>query len=206
MGTRFRKSIKIAPGVKVNVGKKSTGISVGNKYGGISVNSKTGAKARVSAPGTGLNYTTSLNSKSKRTSIDESDNSEFNLKEYIKIQESSYKLNLILYPILSVLLLIFGWIFPIFYLGLLLILWFEKSFDKSMRMIAIAKYQEACIEKGEAPNDSPSDVEIAPYLPLDGKYTKSGEFKKRKPIYKRAWFIILFAISLFMCYIANVAI
>ncbi len=56
MGLRFRKSVKIAPGVKVNLGKKSAGISVGNKYGGVSVNSKTGARARVSAPGTGLSY------------------------------------------------------------------------------------------------------------------------------------------------------
>lgn len=60
MGLRFRKSIKIAPGIRLNVGKKSTGISIGGKYGGISVNSRTGARARVSAPGTGLSYTESL--------------------------------------------------------------------------------------------------------------------------------------------------
>ena len=35
MGTRYRKSIKVAPGVKVNVGKKSVGISVGNEFSGI---------------------------------------------------------------------------------------------------------------------------------------------------------------------------
>lgn len=56
MGLRFRKSIKIAPGVKLNLGKKSAGISIGNKYGGVSYNSKTGARARVSAPGTGMSY------------------------------------------------------------------------------------------------------------------------------------------------------
>ena len=38
MGMRFKKSIKIAPGVKLNVGKKSTGISIGGKHGGISYN------------------------------------------------------------------------------------------------------------------------------------------------------------------------
>lgn len=63
MGLRFRKSIKIAPGVKVNIGKKSVGMSVGGKYGGISMNSRTGTRARVSAPGTGLSYTTSLDGK-----------------------------------------------------------------------------------------------------------------------------------------------
>ena len=60
MGKRFRKSIKVAPGVKVNLGKKSVGVSVGGKHGGISYNTKSGAHARVSAPGTGLSYTTKI--------------------------------------------------------------------------------------------------------------------------------------------------
>ena len=56
MGLRFRKSVKIAPGVKLNIGKKSVGVSVGGKHGGGSFNSKSGARARISAPGTGLSY------------------------------------------------------------------------------------------------------------------------------------------------------
>lgn len=32
MGIRIRKSFKIAPGVRLNVGRKSSSISVGNKY------------------------------------------------------------------------------------------------------------------------------------------------------------------------------
>lgn len=62
MGFRLRKSIKIAPGIKVNVGKKSTGISVGGKYGGVSVNSKSGVHARTSIPGTGISYSSKLSS------------------------------------------------------------------------------------------------------------------------------------------------
>lgn len=68
MGFRFRKSIKVAPGVKLNIGKKSVGVSMGGKYGGISVNSKTGARARVSAPGTGLSYTSKIGSSSPKKS------------------------------------------------------------------------------------------------------------------------------------------
>ena len=64
MGFRFRKTVKIAPGVKINFGKKSVGMSVGNKYAGVSVNSRTGARARVSAPGTGLSYSTKIGSSS----------------------------------------------------------------------------------------------------------------------------------------------
>lgn len=66
MGIRFRKSVKIAPGVKLNMGKKSVGVSVGGKHGGVSFNSKTGTRARISAPGTGLSYSTSLSSGKKR--------------------------------------------------------------------------------------------------------------------------------------------
>jgi hypothetical protein len=65
MGMRFRKSISIAPGVRVNLNKKSIGVSVGNKYGGVSYNTRTGAHARVSAPGTGLSYTTKIGSVSQ---------------------------------------------------------------------------------------------------------------------------------------------
>lgn len=59
MPLRFRRSIKIAPGIRLNIGKKSVGVSAGGKYGGVSYNSRTGARARVSAPGTGLSYVTS---------------------------------------------------------------------------------------------------------------------------------------------------
>lgn len=64
MGVRFRKSISVAPGVRLNIGKKSVGVSVGNKYGGVSYNTRTGARARVSAPGTGLSYSTKIASTS----------------------------------------------------------------------------------------------------------------------------------------------
>lgn len=40
MDLRFRKSIKIAPGVKLNLNKKSTSISFGGKHGGVMVNSR----------------------------------------------------------------------------------------------------------------------------------------------------------------------
>lgn len=62
MGINFRKSIKVAPGVKLNLGKKSAGISIGGKYGGMSFNTKNGTRARVSAPGTGLSYSTKVSS------------------------------------------------------------------------------------------------------------------------------------------------
>ena len=56
MGTRFRKSKQLIPGVKLNVGKKSVGVSIGGKLAGVSVNTKGDVTKRVSAPGTGLSY------------------------------------------------------------------------------------------------------------------------------------------------------
>ena len=67
MGWRYRKSIKIAPGVKLNFGKKSMGVSIGGKHGGVSINSKTGVTARTSIPGTGLSYTQKIGGKKNRS-------------------------------------------------------------------------------------------------------------------------------------------
>lgn len=67
MGFRFRKSFKIAPGVRVNFGKKSTGISIGNRGGGVSFNTKTGTRVRASIPGTGISYSSKVGGKKKRT-------------------------------------------------------------------------------------------------------------------------------------------
>ena len=57
MGFRFRKSVKIAPGVRLNIGKKSVGISAGVKGARVSVNSKGRVTKTVGIPGTGLSYT-----------------------------------------------------------------------------------------------------------------------------------------------------
>lgn len=56
MGFRFRKSIKILPGVKLNVGKKGVGISAGVKGARVSVNSSGRVTKSVGIPGTGISY------------------------------------------------------------------------------------------------------------------------------------------------------
>lgn len=66
MGWRYRKSIKIAPGVRLNLNKKSVGVRIGGKRGGININSKTGTTARVSFPGTGLSYTQKISEGKKK--------------------------------------------------------------------------------------------------------------------------------------------
>lgn len=56
MGMRYRKSIGLGKGVRLNVGKGSVGISAGVKGAHVSVNSKRGVTTSVGAPGTGVSY------------------------------------------------------------------------------------------------------------------------------------------------------
>lgn len=57
MGFRFRKSFKIAPGIRLNLNKKSVGLRIGGKGAGVSFNSKGRVTKTVGVPGTGLYYT-----------------------------------------------------------------------------------------------------------------------------------------------------
>ena len=69
MSLRYRKSIKLAPGVKLNVGTKSVGVSVGGKGFRKSINSNGRVTTSVSIPGTGLSSITTetLGKTSKKT-------------------------------------------------------------------------------------------------------------------------------------------
>ena len=67
MGWRFRKSVKIAPGVKLNFSKKSTSVTLGGKLARTTISS-TGRRTRsVSIPGTGLSYVETTSAKKEET-------------------------------------------------------------------------------------------------------------------------------------------
>ena len=69
MGFRMRRSIRIAPGVRLNVSAKSFGISAGVRGAHVSLNSRTGVRTTVGLPGTGMSYTrTQGTHSSSRTS------------------------------------------------------------------------------------------------------------------------------------------
>ena len=55
MGFRIRKSIKVAPGVRLNFGKKGISTSIGKRGAGITIG-PTGTTAHVGIPGTGISY------------------------------------------------------------------------------------------------------------------------------------------------------
>lgn len=67
MGLRFRKSLKIAPGVKLNLNKKSTSVTFGGKGFHHTVSSTGKRTSTVGIPGTGLSYSKTSNPKNNKT-------------------------------------------------------------------------------------------------------------------------------------------
>jgi hypothetical protein len=62
MGLRFRRRIKIFPGLWINLSKSGASTSLGGK--GLTVNLKNGkAKTTIGLPGTGLSYSQSTSGK-----------------------------------------------------------------------------------------------------------------------------------------------
>lgn len=57
MGFRVRRSVKIAPGVRLNVSTKSVGVSAGVRGARVSVNSSGRTTRTVGIPGTGISHT-----------------------------------------------------------------------------------------------------------------------------------------------------
>ncbi|USE84347.1 DUF4236 domain-containing protein [Acinetobacter tibetensis] len=97
MGLNFRKSFKIAPGVRLNVGKKGvSSVSIGGKGARVSI-SKKGTRSTVSAPGTGLSYSTFRPHAKTRTTNN------------FRSQESNVVLNLIVgFVILAFIIWVFS--------------------------------------------------------------------------------------------------
>lgn len=59
MGLRLRKSIKIMPGLKINLSKSGASLTVGKAGACVNV-SKRGTRATVGLPGTGISYSTQV--------------------------------------------------------------------------------------------------------------------------------------------------
>lgn len=68
MGFKFRKSIKLGGGLRLNVGKKGVGVSAGGKGFRVSVGPR-GTRISAGIPGTGLSYSKTLNGTSRKRRI-----------------------------------------------------------------------------------------------------------------------------------------
>ena len=60
MGLRFRRTLKIAPGLRLNFNKNSVGLSIGPRGAKYTINSSGRRTASVGIPGSGLYYTESV--------------------------------------------------------------------------------------------------------------------------------------------------
>ena len=68
MGLRFRKSIKLGKHTRLNLNKKSFGVSFGGKGARFTLNSKGRRTSTFGIPGTGLSYTTTSGGRKKSRS------------------------------------------------------------------------------------------------------------------------------------------
>src|SRR5690606_27464069 len=59
MAFRFRRSIKLAPGLRLNVGKRGVSVSAGVRGASVTLG-RNGLYGNVGAPGTGISYRTRL--------------------------------------------------------------------------------------------------------------------------------------------------
>ncbi|MGJ4924829.1 DUF4236 domain-containing protein [Bradyrhizobium sp. HKCCYLRH2015] len=60
MGLRFRKSIKLIPGVRLNIGLRRSSLSLGGKGFTYNVGSSAPSRLTVGIPGSGLSYSTTV--------------------------------------------------------------------------------------------------------------------------------------------------
>ena len=70
MGLRFRRTLKIAPGLRLNFNKNSVGLSIGPRGAKYTINSSGRRTASVGIPGSGLYYTESTGGGRRKTEID----------------------------------------------------------------------------------------------------------------------------------------
>lgn len=90
MGFNFRKSFKIAPGVRLNVGKKGiSSVAVGGKGARVSLGKK-GTRTTVGLPGTGLSYSNFKSNKTQPTSLP-SDYKQHLLADIAQVQNGDYR-------------------------------------------------------------------------------------------------------------------
>jgi len=60
MAFRFRRTLKIAPGLRLNFNKNSVGLSIGPRGAKYTINSSGRRTASVGIPGSGLSYSESV--------------------------------------------------------------------------------------------------------------------------------------------------
>lgn len=95
MGLRYRKSVKVLPGVKLNISKSGISTSVGKPGSTVNFSSR-GTKATVGIPGSGLSYSTMVGKRKngsgqRRPSARSLDNSRADMMQQYGFTESEMR-------------------------------------------------------------------------------------------------------------------
>lgn len=105
MGLNFKKRVKIGNGVNLNLSKK--GVSTSFKAGNTTLNTR--GRMTTSAPGTGLSYSSNINSSSKKATAPNSSSEKTIKNIIIGVMIASVGMTIIS-KILGVTLQVFGWV------------------------------------------------------------------------------------------------
>lgn len=112
MGFRFRRSIKIAPGIQLNLNKKSTSLTIGTRGAHHTTNSSGTRTTSIGLPGTGLSYTAKSSSNSSKP-IKKSTTLSEKIENRCVIYKKAANFFLFLAIVFAIMSLFFLWCIPL---------------------------------------------------------------------------------------------
>lgn len=180
MGLRFRKSIKVLPGIKLNLSKSGIGVSGGIKGLRVGVNSR-GTYSSVGIPGTGI-YSTSYKSNSKKTIPSNIPTEDLRHKIKTKTRTWVFWLTIlsifcfISQPILGICIAIISFVLYKFLICKSLSYKAKKQLKQAINLYKKNEYKNASNLFEESCENFPNDKAIAFYAALS--FSESGQHKK----------------------------
>lgn len=157
MGLRFRKSIKIAPGLKVNLNKNSISATVGTKGAHYTVNSNGKRTASVGIPGTGIYYTKSSSDQKSQTATNNDAGNSYNYSQSGGLEPNNNRDNKKWYQKTG---WIIAWLILFFPVGLFL-MWKYADWKKSVKGIVSALFAFIIIGAALSPSKSLEDAKLS---------------------------------------------
>ncbi|WP_353894195.1 DUF4236 domain-containing protein [Proteinivorax hydrogeniformans] len=175
MGFRFRKSVKLGKGVRLNLSKRGVGVSTGVKGARVGIGPR-GVRQTVSVPGTGVSFVKERRLGPSKASLTPSSNNNHQTTPTaeVKLPRKNIK-----YPTHAWILIIVGLMtiplligIPIFIFGIYNIYSYQKkdeakaidSFNKAMKKLKIGEYSSALDLLQKANKLKPNDEETMYYL------------------------------------------
>ena len=157
MGLRFRKSIKIAPGLKINLNKKSISATVGTKGAHYTVNSNGKRTASVGIPGTGIYYTKSSGDQKSQTTANNDAGSSYSYSQSGGLEPNNNRDNKKWYQKTG---WIIAWLILFFPVGLFL-MWKYADWKKPVKGIISALFAFIIIGAALSPKQSLESAKLS---------------------------------------------